>query len=108
MALLAGFLSLASERLGTIIDALKTILEVRDFFENCDSPVGAWLAGLAIAFFVCGVLLFSVITILIAGPLGLVVGALASFLFGAIMGTMLDLIRRAQCFGRRRVEVAHS
>jgi hypothetical protein len=101
---LAGFASLVSPLVSFVADAARTVLEVIQIFEHCDAPFGAWLAGLVIAFFIGSLLLSAIITILIAGPIGLVVAALASALFGGIMGLVTEGIRRNVCGGRRRPE----
>ena len=93
MSQIAGFLSLISERLGVIVDAINTIITIIDALINCPSPLGAWIAGLAIAFFVAGVLFSAVIGIVF----GLVAAVLAGFLFGALIGAWLDALRNFRC-----------
>jgi hypothetical protein len=86
-----------SETGGLLIDAFKTAFSMRDSFEKCDPPAGAWLAGLAVAFFVASILIAMPFTILIAGAWGVLLGAIAAALFSALFDKLIDAMRRNLC-----------
>ena len=97
---IGAFIGLVKERLGIVIDAINTLFKVIDSLMSCPSPVGAWIAGLAIVFFLVSVMITIIVAILISGPLGAAIGVLVAFILGAFLEAWLEAVKRRWC-GRR-------
>ena len=80
-----------------IPDLIDTALTLHDALEHCPPPLGAWIAGFAVAFFVVTTLLAIALGGLALGPGGVALVGIILALINAALSHQLDAMRRRWC-----------